>query len=189
MIPGRRNSKSPPAAFLELDQRRRRRVLFGAVLRSTVTLAAILVVYFLVPVSGFAPGAAGAAWIRLIALLLIFLVAVAFQIQLVLTSGVPQVRAAEAVAQSVALFLCLFALLYASISATDPQSFSEPLNRVDALYLTTATFATVGFGDVVPISTLARVAVTIQMITGLGLLVLIVKVVFFAARQGLLRRG
>ena len=154
-----------------------------------VAIAVILAVYFLVPISGFASAAATAAWVRLIALALIFLVAMAFQIQLVLTSEVPQVRAAEAVVQSVFLFLCLFALLYASISVTDPPAFSEPLNRVDALYLTTATFATVGFGDVVPMSNLARVAVTIQMITGLGLLVLIAKVVFFAARQGLLRRG
>lgn len=189
MTPDRRNSENRPASFLELDQRRRRRVVVGAVIRSIVTLAVILAVYFQFPVSGFASDAAAAAWIRLIALLLIFLIAMALQIQLVLTSGVPQVRAAEAVVQSVVLFLCLFALLYASISVTDPQSFSEPLSRVDALYLTTATFATVGFGDVVPIDTLARVAVTIQMITGLGLLVLIVRLVFFAARQGLLRRG
>ena len=101
---------------------------------------------------------------------------------------VPQVRAAEAVVHSVVLCLCLFSLLYASISVTDPISFSEPLDRVDALYFTTATFATVGFGDVVPVSALARITVTIQMVTGLGLLVLIAKVTFFAARQGLLRR-
>nr|WP_225668082.1 potassium channel family protein [Arthrobacter sp. 147(2020)] len=110
------------------------------------------------------------------------------QVQLIITAHVPQVSAAEAVVVSVVLFLCLFSLLYASIAVTDPASFSEELDRVDALYFTTATFATVGFGDVVPASSLARVAVTIQMIGGLGLLVMIAKVVFYAARQGLSRR-
>ena len=177
-----------PTTFQDLDQRRRREVVLLAAARGAATITAILGVYLLVPITGFNNSMPVAAWVRLIAIILIFLVAMVLQVQLIITAHVPQVRAAEAVVVSVVLFLCLFSLLYASIAVTDPASFSEDLDRVDALYFTTATFATVGFGDVVPASSLARVAVTIQMIGGLGLLVMIAKVVFYAARQGLGRR-
>ena len=185
---GRRTRTSQPTSFQDLDKGRQRRVVLIAVVRGLLILTVILAVYFLVPVAGFSINMPAAAWLRLIALVLIFVVAMVLQIQIIITADVPQVRAAEAMVESVVLFLCLFSLLYVSIAATDPASFSEPLNRTDALYFTTATFATVGFGDVVPASDLARVGVTIQMISGLGLLVLIGKVVFYAARQGLSRR-
>ena len=42
---------------------------------------------------------------------------------------------------------------------------------MDALYFTTVTFATVGFGDITPVSQLARGVVTVQMIAGMGALV------------------
>jgi hypothetical protein len=47
--------------------------------------------------------------------------------------------------------------------------FGEHLTRVDALYLATAVGTTTGFGDVRPISQLARAVVTAQMISGFGL--------------------
>lgn len=183
-----RDGNNAPVSFIELDKRRRREAVVTAIVRSVVTIAVIVTAYFLVPVSGFNNEATTAAWVRLIGIVLVFLAAMVLQLQLVIAARIPQVRAAGAVVESVVLFLCLFALLYASISVTDPSSFSEPLDRVGTLYFTTATFATVGFGDVVPVSSLARVAVTIQMVAGLGLLVLIAKVTFFAARQGLRRR-
>lgn len=180
--------EAAPATFLDLDQRRRRRVVLAATVRTVLTLAVIVGGYALVPVDGFATDAPAAAWLRLLAIALIFLTSMILQVQLVISARVPQVRAAEAVVESVVFFLCLFSLLYCSLSATDPASFSEPLNRIDALYFTTATFATVGFGDVAATSTLARSTVTLQMVTGLGLLVLIARVAFYAARLGLQRR-
>ena len=56
---------------------------------------------------------------------------------------------------------------------------------MDALYFTTVTFATVGFGDIAPTSELARAVVTVQMIAGLGFLILVAKVAFFAADRRL----
>ena len=104
---------------------------------------------------------------------------------MILTAHIPQVRAAVAVVESVLMFLCLFALLYMSMSLTDHLSFSEPLNRTDALYFTTSTFATVGFGDITPVSQLARAVVSVQMIADLGALLLVAKVAFFAAGRRL----
>jgi voltage-gated potassium channel Kch len=104
---------------------------------------------------------------------------------MILAAEVPQVRAAEAVVETVLMFLFLFAFLYTSMSTTDALAFTEPLSRMDALYFTTVTFATVGFGDITPVSQLARAVVTVQMIAGLGALVLVAKVAFFAADRRL----
>ena len=106
---------------------------------------------------------------------------------MILAAHIPQVRAAATVVECLLMFLCLFALLYTSLSLTDSSSFSEPLNKTDALYFTTSTFATVGFGDITPVSQLARSVVTVQMIADLGALLLVAKVAFFAAGQRLRR--
>ena len=111
--------------------------------------------------------------------------ALALQLRMIIAAEVPQVRAAEAVVETVLMFLFLFAFLYTSMSTTDPSAFTEPLSRMDALYFTTVTFATVGFGDITPVSQLARAVVTVQMIAGLGALVLVAKVAFFAAGRRL----
>ena len=71
------------------------------------------------------------------------------------------------------------------MSITSASAFSEPLSRTDALYFTTSTFATVGFGDITPVSQLARGVVSVQMIADLGALLLIAKVAFFAAGRRL----
>ena len=117
--------------------------------------------------------------------LLVFLSALVLQLRMIIAAEVPQVRAAEAVVETVLMFLFLFAFLYTSMSTTDPSAFTEPLSRMDALYFTTVTFATVGFGDITPVSQLARAVVTVQMIAGLGALVLVAKVAFFAAGRRL----
>ncbi|MFD5806536.1 ion channel [Streptomyces sp. NPDC127020] len=44
------------------------------------------------------------------------------------------------------LFLVLFAGSYYLLVRSAPGSFSEPLNRTDALYFTLTTFTAVGFG-------------------------------------------
>ncbi|BCW71045.1 hypothetical protein NicSoilB8_20890 [Arthrobacter sp. NicSoilB8] len=145
----------------------------------------MLGLYFLIPIGGFNDANPAAAWIRLAVIVLIFLATMAIQLRMILTAHIPQVRAAEAVVESVLLFLCLFALLYTSMSVTDLLSFSEPLDRTDALYFTTSTFATVGFGDITPTSQLARAVVSVQMIADLGALLLVAKVSFFAAGRRL----
>ncbi|GGH92879.1 hypothetical protein GCM10007170_12450 [Arthrobacter liuii] len=139
----------------------------------------------MIPVGGFNDQNAAGAWIRLAAVVLVFLAVLALQLRTILTAYVPQLRAAEAVVELVLLLLCLFALLYLSMSVTDPASFSEPLSRTDALYFTTSTFATVGFGDITPVSELARGLVAVQMVAGLGALVIIARVTFFAAGRRL----
>ncbi|MFP5312164.1 MAG: potassium channel family protein [Actinomycetes bacterium] len=141
--------------------------------------------YFVIPVGGFNDQNPVAAWVRLAAVVFVFFGVLVFQLRTILAARVPQVRAAETVVEAILMFLCLFALLYLSLSVTDSSSFNERLTRTDALYFTTSTFATVGFGDVTPVSQLARALVSVQMIADLGALLVIVKVAFFTAARRL----
>lgn len=181
----RQGSRTDPLYVRQLDKASRRRVIIFASIRLAVVLAVILSLYFYCPVGGFNVDSPAAAWVRLAAVVLVFLMALALQLRIILRAEVPQVRAAEAVVETTVMFLCLFALLYTSMSTTDPSAFSEPLSKLDALYFTTSTFATVGFGDITPVTQLARSVVSVQMIADLGVLVLVAKVAFFAAGRRL----
>ena len=66
-------------------------------------------------------------------------------------------------------------------------SFSEPLTRMGALYFTVTVFATVGFGDISPVTDGARAAVTAQMVLNAVFIGLLVKVIFGAAQASLRR--
>jgi voltage-gated potassium channel len=181
----KQGSRKDPVFVRELDKAARRHVVVVAVMRLAAFVAIVLFFYFAFPVGGFNENNPSAAWLRLGGILVFFLIALALQLRMIIEAEVPQIRAAEAVVESVLMFLCLFALLYASMSTTDPSAFTEPLTKMDALYFTTVTFATVGFGDITPVSQLARAIVTVQMIAGLGALVMVAKVAFFAAGRRL----
>lgn len=56
-----------------------------------------------------------------------------------------------------------FAYLYWSTSQIQSSSFSVPLSKLDAAYLSWTTFTTTGFGDIVPHSQLAHLEVTAEM--------------------------
>ncbi|QIP87872.1 two pore domain potassium channel family protein [Streptomyces sp. Tu 2975] len=116
-------------------------------------------------------------------------VLLALQAVSIAASSYPRLRAVEALTTAVPLFLLLFSatyLLYAQEQGA--HSFSEPLDKTDALYFTVTVFATVGFGDIVPVSETARVLTTLQMVADLILVGLIAKVMVGAVRLGLERR-
>ena len=75
----------------------------------------------------------------------------------------------EALVALVYALVVFFALTYLSLATRDDE-FVGVDNRVDAMYFTVSTLATVGFGDVHAVGSAARVAVTVQM--ALDLLVL-----------------
>ena len=113
---------------------------------------------------------------------------IAWQALRVTRSPFPHLRAVEALATSVSMFLILFATTYVAMSTVVPESFSEPIDRVDALYFTVTVFATVGFGDITAVSEPARIVVTVQMVGGLVLVGLIARLLVGAAEVGLKRR-
>ena len=74
-----------------------------------------------------------------------------WQIRKVVTSRYPGIRAIEALAVTLPLFLLLFATTYFLVSVHGSGAFTqEHLTRTDALYMTVTIFATVGFGDISP---------------------------------------
>ncbi|WP_459384875.1 ion channel [Arthrobacter humicola] len=184
-MPMKHGSPTDPIFLHDLDKADRRRVIIFAIARLVAFSVVVLALYFFIPVGGFNDADPAAAWIRLAGVVLVFFAVLAIQLRLILVAHIPRVRAAAAVAETLLMFLCLFALLYTSMSITSAAAFSEPLSRTDALYFTTSTFATVGFGDITPVSQLARGVVSVQMIADLGALLLIAKVAFFAAGRRL----
>lgn len=55
--------------------------------------------------------------------------------------------------------LFVFAIWFKMISHINPYAFSQPLHALNSLYFSYLTFATVGYGDIYPISHIAQIAV------------------------------
>jgi hypothetical protein len=172
-------------ALASLDRRRRRRLLVKAVVRILATTALLLVVYFQIPIGG---SATTWGWVTLLISLLAFALAAAFQIRRIMDAPLPQLRAIETVATAIPVFVILFALVYVTMSETQPASFSEPLTRAAGLYFAVTVFTTVGFGDIVARSDGARLVVAVQMVLDLIILGGLVRVIIGASRIGLERR-
>ncbi|MER5557456.1 ion channel [Streptomyces sp. NPDC002506] len=113
----------------------------------------------------------------------------AWQLGSIARARYPWLRAVEALATAVPLFLVLFSASYFLLAHDVPGSFSEPLTRTASLYFTISVFVTVGFGDIVPTSEAARALTSVQMIVDLVLLAVLGKAVFGAVRMGLRRRS
>jgi voltage-gated potassium channel len=165
---------------------RRGRVLWGAALRTAVTVILLLVVYYQAPLDRPLTVSTG---ILFTVGMLLLAVAVVVEVQGILGSQRPRLRAVRTLAVGVPLLLVLFAATYCTVAGQQAGAFTEPLSRTDALYFTVTTFATVGFGDIAPKSELARILVTIQMLTGLLTVGVIAKVVLGAVRVAEQRQG
>jgi hypothetical protein len=83
----------------------------------------------------------------------------------------------------------LFASTYVLMSVDTPAAFSEELDRVDALYFTVTVPATVGFGDIAPVTRAARAVVLGQMVANLVVLGLLLRLVTGAVRVNRERRA
>jgi voltage-gated potassium channel len=163
----------------------RRRVAL-ALLRASLTATVLVVLYYTVPVSGAMDASAVAL---LLGGLLLFAVVITWQIRAILESSYPALRAVEALAFAIPLFLLLFALVYFKMADLQAQAFSEPLNRTDALYFTITVFSTVGFGDITPVATSARVTTMVQMLGDLVVVGLVLRVMLGAVKEGRERRA
>ena len=173
-----------PKRLDELEPRQRWRAMLASV-RWIVTIWVVLFgTYYLAP--NRLP-TTGTGVVAILGGTVLFATALTWQTRRILRSDTPQLRAIEALGALVALFLVLFAISYAAISASDPASFTQELDRSDAMYFTITVFATVGFGDITAVSTYARTLVSAQMILDLVVIAALARFVFFAARVTLHR--
>ena len=170
-----------PVAGTLLQARPPGRVITRAVLRVVATIAVVTALYYLLPLDR---SSTGVAVTLLAAGLVVFVALVVFQIRAIIASPFPGLRAIEALASSVPLFLALFAATYVVMARLSPGSFTAPLTRTDALYFTVTVFSTVGFGDITAKTEAARLVVTGQMIADLVILGLAIKAITSAVRRG-----
>jgi voltage-gated potassium channel len=182
MTTGRAVAGGGPASSADRrrpDRALRRRML-GSLIRACAVSAFLVGAYAFAPL-GRRPEDSVAAQIAL--WLSVFSVVVGWEIIAVSRSPYPRLRAVEAVAVGLPLFILLFASAYFVTGRVDAGSFSEPLSRVDAVYFTVTVFATVGFGDIVARTEAARMLVVLQMLADLVLIGLIAKVLLGAVRR------
>ena len=134
------------------------------ILRGLASTIVLVTLFYVLPLDHLANVP---LWLVLAAGLLILFAISAWQLNAVLRARYPAVRAIEALAITVPLFLLLFASAYFVMEKGSPASFGRSLTRTDALYFTVTTFSTVGYGDIAPVSQTARVVVTVQMLLDL----------------------
>ena len=175
----------PSPMRLALSRRRAWKLGLLALLRSTTTVSALVLAYFLIPTK---PRDGGSVVPFLILSLAVLAVIVGLEIVAIIKAGHPVLRAVEAAAAVVPLFLLIFARIYLANSELDPEAFSLSLDPTTALYFTVTVFATVGFGDIVAQTNSMRLLVTVQMILNLLVLGLVVRLLTSAARQGIAKR-
>jgi len=100
----------------------------------------------------------------------------------------PTLRAIEALVLVAAMFLAIFAMVYVMISATDPEAFTEVLDEFSAYYFSLTVLATVGFGDITPVTTMARSVTMVQMALDIAFIAILIRVMGSAAKRALMQR-
>ncbi|WP_433505707.1 potassium channel family protein [Pseudonocardia halophobica] len=164
----------------------RRRQAVASLTRSVLTTVLLVVVYYRAPLDrGINPGTLFWFVAGLVALAL----AVVWQTRAIIRSDVPRLRAAETAMIGLPALLLLYASVYTVMSTAAPASFTQGMNRTDALYFTMTVFATVGFGDITPVSEVARIVVTTQMVTGLLAVGVVAKLLLGAVQRATTKDG
>jgi voltage-gated potassium channel len=172
------NEQLPPA--------RRRRLVLRASVEALGITTLLVVLYYWLPLEGRSD-----AWAvtQLVIGLVVLLGVVAWEVRAIITAEYPRMRVVRAVFVAVPFYVIVFAVTYFLLAQSGGPDFNEPLSRSDALYFTVTVLSTVGFGDIVPRSELARLIVTLQMVANLVLIGLGLRTLLGAAELGLQRRS
>lgn len=164
-----------------LSDRRRRRIVAGATFRTLAMAVVVVAAYFLLPLDH---GFAGETVIDLVFGLAGVVALIGWEVWQITGSNYPTLRAAEALALIVPLYIVLFAAAYFLMERANGASFGSPLTRIDAMYYSVTVFTTVGFGDISAKTQPARVVVMIQMMLDLVIIGLVVRVIINAVKVG-----
>ncbi len=168
-----------------LDSAVRRRRVLASMTRMAVTAVLLVTLYGLLPA---ASQSGTGVVVKLVIGLVVFVLLLGWQVRTILQAQHPELRAAEALAVAGLLLIILFAFTYLSLSHDRPSNFSQPLNKISAVYFSVSILSTVGFGDITGKSDLARLLVTVQILLDFVLVFGIVRALLFAARIGVHRK-
>ena len=171
--------------YYQLQSAQRRRLVFWAVLRGVLSAAALVVVYYMLPLDQ--PWNGDTA-VRILFGLLVFAGVALWQVRSIARSRYPHIKAFEALGLIVPFYLLVFASTYFVMQRASAANFTQPLTRTDALYFAVTVFSTVGFGDISAKSEAARVVLIVQMLGDLALLGAGARVLLGAVRRGQQRR-
>ncbi len=163
-----------------VERRRVRRRVMASVVRTLVVTVTMVAIYATAPLDR---RPAGAVAVRLLLELLALVMVLAWQIRSVGRSPHPVLRGVESLVVSVPLLVLSFAATYAVVDHNSHGSFTEALSRLDAAYLAVTVLATVGFGDITPVTETARSLVMAQMLVDLAFVGLVAKVLVGAVRR------
>lgn len=154
--------------------------MITAVARPVTTVGVLTLVYYRLPMDRPEDGY---TVLRLVCGLLLVGLVFWWQVRMIGRATRPGWQGVQALALVIPLFLLVFANACFLLARHQPGSFSSALSRTDALYFVVTVFATVGFGDIAPVSTTARVLVTVLMIGDLLVVGVALKVVLAAVRR------
>ena len=147
-------------------------------MRSALTVAGLLALYAVIPV----PGQREPLWLTLamalagLAFLAYAFITLAQRAQRAGTSSKETAIRLEALVAVLYAFVVFMSLVYLGL-ASSPGQFDELHTRVDALYFTMSTIATVGFGDVHATGQAARLVVTVQIFLDLIFVGLVARII------------
>ena len=163
-----------------VERRQVRRRVMASVMRTLVVTGTMVAIYATAPLDR---RPAGGVALRLLLELLALVLVLAWQIRSVGRSPHPVLRGVESLVVSVPLLVLSFAATYAVVDHNSHGSFTEALSRLDAAYLAVTVLATVGFGDITPVTETARSLVMAQMLVDLAFVGLVAKVLVGAVRR------
>ncbi len=170
-----------PAPVIPGEVRAPVRKIVWSGLRALGNTALLVAIYYLLPLDHSSTWIAAAT---LIIGLVAFIALVGFQVRWIIRSRFPGLRAVEALATSLPLFLLLFSGTYVVMAAISASNFGGKLTHTGALYFTVTVFTTVGFGDITAKSAGARLLVTGQMVTDLIILGIGARIILGAVTRG-----
>jgi hypothetical protein len=106
-------------------------------------------------------------------------------------AAVSKIRVLGYTVISVAMFIISYAILYSELSRIDQNSFNLvddnkqkiKLDLLTGLYFSIVTFATVGYGDIYPVSNTARMFVSSEILFSLAFTVAVFSVIASFIRQ------
>jgi voltage-gated potassium channel len=157
----------------------------------TAAPLAVIAVYAVAPL-------ATTPWLGVVASLLAIGVTIPLatrRVRRVRHSDRPLLDAAAAIALFSTVLIIGFASMYYAVAVHRSGEIDGIETKIDALYFTVTTAATVGFGDITADGQLARLLVTVNMVFNIVALGATVRLVGWAARQridegaGIARRG